>query len=87
MSGPAFLTKHPASVGETYGQHFATASGFGLRLLFAAGACLVHAVLPCFFERTASRIIASLHARMIVARTRHAGGATLPATAAERIPG
>ncbi|MFC6584121.1 DUF6356 family protein [Sulfitobacter aestuariivivens] len=33
-------------------------------LLFAAaGAALVHAIVPCLFEKTASRIIATLYAR------------------------
>jgi len=69
MKTPSFLTRHPASVGETYRQHFASASGFGLRLLAAGCACLVHALLPFLLERTASRIVASLHTRMVTARS------------------
>jgi hypothetical protein len=68
MKAPSFLTDHPASVGETYGGHFMSASGFGLRLLVAGGACLAHALLPCLFQRTASRIVGDLHTRMIAAR-------------------
>ena len=66
------LTSHPASVGETYGQHFASATGFGLNLLLAGCACLVHALLPFLMQRTASRIVGTLHTRMITARTRAA---------------
>jgi hypothetical protein len=65
--------EHPASVGETYPQHFRSATGFALRLLLAGGACMIHAVLPCFFERTGSRMVAALHQRMITARHRQAG--------------
>ena len=64
---------HPASVGETYPQHFRSAMGFGVSLLLAGGTCMIHAVLPCFFERTGSRMVAALHQRMITARHRQAG--------------
>jgi hypothetical protein len=39
------------------------ALGFSGRLALAAGAALVHAVLPFLFERTASRMIAEMYAR------------------------
>ncbi len=64
------VTSHPASVGETYLEHFAAACGFGLRLLLAGAACLVHALLPCVLQRTASAMVASLHSRMVLARAR-----------------
>lgn len=57
-----FLT-HPASVGESYLGHAAFALRFALMLLAAAGAALVHAVLPFAFERTASTIVARLYER------------------------
>lgn len=57
-----FLT-HPAAVDETYGEHAAFAGRFALRLLAASGAAAVHAVIPCLFEKTASRIVADLYAR------------------------
>ena len=40
------FTEHPASVGESYWQHLAFASGFAARLLLAGLAALVHALLP-----------------------------------------
>lgn len=55
---------HPDAVGETYGEHFAAASGFGLRLLTAGLACLVHAAIPALYPTTASRTVAALHARL-----------------------
>lgn len=55
-----FLT-HPASVEETYLEHAAFAGRFSFRLFAAAGAAMVHAVIPCLFEKTASRIVADLY--------------------------
>ncbi len=62
MIARLFLT-HPASVDETYAEHAAFAVRFALRLFAAAGAAAVHAVIPCLFEKTASRIIADLYAK------------------------
>ena len=62
MISRVFLN-HPASVDETYLEHMRFASGFSLRLFAAAGAALVHAVIPCLFEKTASRMIAQMYAR------------------------
>ncbi len=58
------FTAHPRSVGESYGEHFSVASWYGLRLLGASLACLVHALLPFLFVRTGSATIAHLHAHM-----------------------
>lgn len=58
------FTHHPETVGESYGQHFGVALGYGLRLL-AAGACaIVHAVLPFCFEKTASTMVRRMVADM-----------------------
>ena len=54
---------HPASVEETYLQHARFAGGFSLKLFAAAGAALVHAVIPCLFEKTASKMIAQMYAK------------------------
>jgi hypothetical protein len=62
------FTEHPASVGETYTEHMARAGRFGLRMVGAGIACLVHAVLPFLFERTGSVAIAELNDRMVVNR-------------------
>lgn len=66
----ALFTEHPASVGETYLQHLASASGFALRMLAAGVCCFVHALLPFVFVRTGSNAVALLHDRMIVNRSR-----------------
>jgi len=54
---------HPHSVDESYLEHARFAGRFSLRLFAAAFAALVHAVIPCLFERTASTIIAELYQR------------------------
>lgn len=62
MITKAFLD-HPRSVDETYLEHAAFAGKFGVKL-FAAGFCaLVHAVIPCLFEKTASRMVAEMYAK------------------------
>lgn len=58
------FTDHPASVDETYLEHTGFALHFAFWLAVAAFAALVHAVLPFMFEKTASRIITRLHARI-----------------------
>ncbi len=57
----ALFTEHPRAVNESYWQHAKVALGFSCRLALAALAALVHAVLPCLFERTASNMIEKLH--------------------------
>ena len=70
------FTRHPAAVGETYGEHLAFATGVGGRLILAGVACLLHGVFPFLFERTGSRAIIDLHARV----TRGARGPFPPTT-------
>lgn len=55
---------HPKSVDETYFQHMAFAGWFASRLFMAAGAAMVHAFIPCLFEKTASKLINEMHHRM-----------------------
>jgi len=55
---------HPHSVGESYGEHAAVAARFGAVLMIAAAACLVHAVVPALFPRTASGAIKRLYGEM-----------------------
>ena len=58
------FTRHPHQVGETYGQHMSAAAGFGVTLIAAGIACVIHAVLPFLFEKTASHCVARLHGTM-----------------------
>lgn len=62
------LTCHPASVGESYGEHLAAAWRFGFVLVGAGLACLIHGLLPFAFERTASGAVQRLNASMIARR-------------------
>ena len=70
MSISEKFTAHPQSVGESSAEHAAVASGFGVRLLLAGLACLVHAVLPFLFVKTGSAMIEQLHERMVAHRRR-----------------
>ena len=64
------FTEHPASVGETYGQHFAAAMSFCASLLRAAFCCALHAVFPFLCEKAGSSAICDLHDRMVTNRQR-----------------
>lgn len=55
---------HPASVDETYFEHLCFALTFAGSLFVAGGAAIVHALVPCLCEKTASTIINRLHHRM-----------------------
>lgn len=55
------FSSHPASVGETYFGHLYFAARFAFRLFKAGGAALVHAIIPAWFETTASRQVETLH--------------------------
>ncbi len=70
------FTEHPASVGETYAEHFTMATGFGGTMILAGLACLLHGVFPFLFERTGSNAITGLYKRMVSHRV--GGKAPLP---------
>ncbi|MEO8849715.1 MAG: DUF6356 family protein [Casimicrobiaceae bacterium] len=74
MTNP--FTAHPATVGETYAQHFHFALRFGTLMTLGGLAALVHALLPFCFVTTAGRISDELVAMRAVARSR--GGAGKP---------
>jgi hypothetical protein len=58
------FTDHPRAIGETYTQHARTALSFGARMVVGGVACMVHAVLPGVFVKTASRTVVQLDAEM-----------------------
>jgi hypothetical protein len=64
------FTEHPASVQETYLQHFCHAIGFSLKLFKAAFACFVHGVIPGLCIKTGSRAITELHHSMVSFRVK-----------------
>lgn len=68
MALKTLFTEHPASVDETYGQHLAHASAFGLRMILGGFACLLHGIFPFLFVKTGSKQISTLHDRMVVNR-------------------
>lgn len=74
---------HPRTVNESYLEHCAFAFRIGSRLLLAGGAALVHAVVPCLCETTASRIILALNAGIVSRRAK----ATNPAQGQEPLFG
>lgn len=55
------FTRHPAEIGESYSEHLGAAGAFGLTLVGAGLACIVHAVLPFLFTHTASKSVHRLN--------------------------
>ena len=51
------LLEHPREIGETYAEHAGHALFIGLKMIVAGVACLVHALLPGLFIRTASNTV------------------------------
>lgn len=80
------FTEHPATVGETYGQHFQTALGFSIGMIGGGLACLVHAFLPFLFESTGSATIRSLYERMIAHRSRLTPSASMSSRIQDHAP-
>ena len=71
--------EHPRTMGETYGEHLGRAESFGLAMVIAGLACMVHGLVPGLFRETGSNAIRRLHQRMVVERG--------PATRATAAPG
>lgn len=61
---------HPKSVGETYSEHLLIALAFGIRMVAAGCACMLHGLMPFLFVRTGSTTVRHLHAEMITHRSR-----------------
>ena len=59
-----FLFAHPRTVGETYVEHAGIAGRFGATMVAGGIKCLVHAVLPSVFERSASDCVAKLNGEL-----------------------
>ncbi len=64
----SLFIEHPASVDETYFEHFVSALGFGTKMVMAGVACMVHGLLPAIFVSRGSDTICALHERMVVKR-------------------
>ena len=48
------FTEHPQSVNESYAQHFFHASRYGLKMMVAGVATIIHSILPFIFQTTGS---------------------------------
>ena len=79
MSLTKLFTEHPASVDESYGEHLAMATGFGVRMILGGIACLIHGLLPFLFVKTGSHQIGALHDIMVVNRNRRQTRVQMPA--------
>jgi Family of unknown function (DUF6356) len=75
-NAPGVLVKvfldHPQSLHETYWQHQRRALHFGSSMIAAGVACIIHALVPALFVRTASTTLQSLYGEMHT--TRRLGG-------------
>lgn len=77
MLKSAFLS-HPRACGESYLAHARFALKTSMTLFGAAFAALAHALVPAWFETTASRTVIRLYPTMS-ARNRTASGEIAPA--------
>jgi hypothetical protein len=59
---------HPASVGESYVEHFGVATRFGVRMVVGGIGAVIHGVLPFACKTAGSRTVAALHAEMVAKR-------------------
>ena len=58
------LFAHPRTVGESYVEHLGIAGRFGATMMAGGLKCLLHAVLPAVFERSASDCVAKLNGEL-----------------------
>ena len=58
------FVEHPRSVGEGYFEHMRASLSVGIKLATAAGACVIHAVVPGLYKTTASTAILELHSHV-----------------------
>jgi len=64
----SLFIEHPASVDETYLEHFVSALSFGTKMIVAGVACVLHGLLPAVFVTRGSDTICALHERMVTKR-------------------
>jgi hypothetical protein len=64
------FTAHPNDVGETWTQHAAFATRYGVKMTLGGLAALAHGLFPFLFRTTASRITDELAATLEEARNR-----------------
>lgn len=81
MLGKLFVD-HPRTVGETYEEHWLVAMRFGVLMLLAGMAAVVHAFIPGLFVRTGSDLVKKLNREMTGRGSQSANKA--PASTMER---
>lgn len=59
---------HPASVNESFGEHFGVAAGFGVTMIIGGLGALLHAFVPALCKTTGSRTLFKLHQRIVASR-------------------
>ena len=69
---PRWFTEHPASVGESYAEHWRVATRFGARLAWGGVRCMVHGVLPFLWKTAGSDTVRALHAELVAKRAARA---------------
>ena len=62
------FVEHPASVGESYTEHFGVATRFGWRLTRGGLGCMIHGLLPFAFKSSGSDTVRDLHAELVAKR-------------------
>ncbi len=59
---------HPATVGESYVEHFGVAGRFGVTMIKGGLGALVHAFVPALCKTRGSDTVADLHRQMVLKR-------------------
>jgi hypothetical protein len=59
---------HPATVGESYVEHFCVAGRFGMTMIKGGLGALVHAFVPALCKTRGSDTVAELHRQMVLKR-------------------
>ena len=68
------ILDHPRDIGETYGEHAGHALRIGFLMLGGGAACLLHALLPGLFVKTASNAVQDIQSLMDQRMSRAAAG-------------
>lgn len=58
------IKDHLDGVSETYFEHMFYAFGYGTKMILGGLAAILHAIIPCIFQTTASNTIAELHVKL-----------------------
>ncbi len=62
------FTDHPASVGESFTQHFGVATRFGLTMMWGGLRCTLHGFLPFAWKTAGSDTVMRLHRQLVEKR-------------------